>query len=660
MKKILLVISPAIFALVACGGSEGPGGIDINYEQDQYQPDSISMPDDGSGEGVRDASQDQNVEPCDGLLELNYLDEQDDPLNDYHYKVALNAKRDVRAVVSACGVGQEDVGVVFEVIDESYEGACRLDSSYNYSIMDGLVYVPVQGGGRNGSCVIQACLDDGETCLIFNVAVRNKDPDPLVVEIKQYSGQYAMLDTAKVKLFKGGGACENIPPTATTSSSEFPMLSGQARWKKLPGLEQELVQTYSILAECWIGSDMDKRVRAMGCKDDVTVEYGGSRYVEIDCTDIMPSIKGSYELSSTFDLVSGLPPQVAKVVNVIIGFFQSPTGQILLLMCHPDFGGVMGGDFCGWIFADTQDPKIGEWGTIGGVVTGIIDAHLMGLLQRYCPGDDPELCTNIFKGAGDVGTILKKFRLKSTMTCSQDADKNGLLPMGVCHENWHTVVLKWTLGLDCENSPDPDTCGEIGLNMTSIDGVDEAVYADIEAQIITAKPGYKLAISKHPLNLKYGALVNFAIEKILLPQLFGDGRDGLAAVDSYEDLIYALLAGRACINSGTCCDVFAESVLDKTGDFGGFLTKGLISGACDALATAGATYLRNTLLGLDTTSRFLIGTPLDDPCQLHDHDNNMKFDALGSKTKPCNWDASLDVGGYLYDPKGTFYSTSSK
>ena len=151
MKKILLVISPAIFALVACGGSEGPGGIDINYEQDQYRPDSIFMPDDGSGEGVRDASQDQNVEPCDGLLELNYLDEQDDPLNDYHYKVALNAKRDVSAVVSACGVGQEDVGFVFEVIDESYEGVCRLDSSYNYSITDGLVYVPVQGGGRNGS-----------------------------------------------------------------------------------------------------------------------------------------------------------------------------------------------------------------------------------------------------------------------------------------------------------------------------------------------------------------------------------------------------------------------------------------------------------------------------------------------------------------------------
>ena len=78
---------------------------------------------------------------------------------------------------------------------------------------------------------------------------------------------------------------------------------------------------------------------------------------------------------------------MAKVVNVIIGFFQSPTGQILLLMCHPDFGGVIGGDFCGWIFADTQDPKLGEWGTIGGVVTGIIDALLMATAVEFpCPG----------------------------------------------------------------------------------------------------------------------------------------------------------------------------------------------------------------------------------------------------------------------------------
>ncbi len=657
MKRLLLGLTlAAAGGLVACGGGSPQSGLDIVYDLGNDPLDGW-VSDQPNGDSSRDPNS-IDTGPCEEAMALDYVDEQDDPDNDYHYIVSLGARRDIRAKAHECGKGVDDVGVEFTLVEESYEGACTLDVGYTWTVDGGLVIDGVQGGNRRGSCLVKACLDDGETCLDFRILIFPKDPDPLIVGIREYHGDYPQLDTFKVLLFKEGSTasptCEDLLPgalpTATTESAAVSIMS-LAKFKQLPKLDTELSQTYTVLAQCWESKDLDKTVRAYGCKDDVRVEWGDSRYVEIDCSDIPPRIVGSYDLTSTFDLVSGLPPKVADVVDVIIGLFQNPTGQILLLMCHPKFGAVGGSSFCNYLFEDLKDPTLDNMKSVGTIVSDIINAILLGLLADNCPGDDPELCTNIFQIGGDVGDILKKFQLKSTMTCTKEPDKNGLLPMGTCREVWHTVILKWTLGKDCD--PLDDECGAITLSMSAIPGIENAVAANIEAQLL---PGYKLAIAKHPLDLKYGALVNFAIEKILLPQVFGSGQDGLPAVDSYEKLIGSLLAGRDCIYAGTCCAEFAANLLGGTSAPG--LTTNLIEGACDALINTGSEYLRSTLIGLDSTPQnFQIGTPLGDPCQMFDHNKDMRFDALGAKNKPCNWDAGLTIGGAVYDPEGIFYGT---
>ena len=187
------------------------------------------------------------------------------------------------------------------------------------------------------------------------------------------------------------------------------------------------------------------------------------------------------------------------------------------------------------------------------------------------------------------------------------------------------------------------------------------ITADIEARLV--EKNTRLAITRHALNLQYGALLDFVLEKILLPQVFGDGTDSLPSVDSFEALMSALMAGRACLVAGTCCHDFAANLVAQSG---GAVEATLVETACDSLIPSGGTYIREFVTDLDTpTGGFTIGTPVadgtkyltDQPCLITDIGNDMRFDALGGQSADmqCAWDASLTLGGFDYRPSATFY-----
>jgi len=561
--------------------------------------------------------------------------------------------RDLDVTLTECGNPISGAAITFEKQSDP-SGLGQLAAPLAYTGVNGIASNNIQNAKTAiGQFQVMVCAQDlsDVDCIYFNVAVIPKDTIPLAVGFADYKGAYPLIDVAKVRLFKQGGngkpTCDDLDigalPTATLVSPTV-SITQTAQFLQLPNLETELTQHYTIVGLAKAG---EGPVQAYACNDtDGKVEWGGMKYVELDLLDIPPGLMGSYDIHSTFDMVSGLPPEVATVVYTITGFFENPAAQIMLLIC--EVGGGALDDFCEYLFDDPQDPDIGDLTTTGEIAFDIINALLIGILESYCPLEDPTMCGTIYWTANDVSDILTKFQILSTFTFSQEPDENGDLPASACKEVWHTLRIRWTLGLDCP--PQDDQCGWKNLSFNAIPGIGETVSANFEAHLIDND---KLTIDTHTLNLKYGALVNFAIEKILLPQVFGDGSDGLPAVDSYEDLIGSLLAGKACLQTNVCCSIFAENLTNQT--FG--LTKNLVEGACDALMTVGATYLRDMLLGLDAQpDNFTIGTA--EPCQLYDNNNDMNFDGFGKKTNPCLWDAELVVGSSAYSPDGTFWGTA--
>jgi len=651
------------FAVLACGGgsSQGlqnrdvPSGQEFGYE-------------------TKEVAQDMGGERPDCPGKLSFVEPMDDAQKPtkgatvFNVVLSFAATRDLKVAYKQCDSPIVDASVNFTIQNDP-DGLCSLASDMAYTGDDGIASDKLANVKQKvGQFQVKVCVEGAPDvpCLYFNVVVDPKGAPPLTVTFAEYKGSYPLIDTADVLLFKQGvngkPKCADLKldalPTAQVAQSGL-SLSGAAVFTKLPNLEAEKKQTYTIIGLAHQGANGP--TQAWACEDvKGVVEWGGKQYVELVLKDLAPRIVGSYEITSTFDLVSGLPPAVADVVYTITGFFQNPSAQIMLLACK--LGGSSLEDFCGYMFADPSDPDIDELTGTGQVVFDIVNAILIGLLDQYCPyEEDPELCLKILFTGKDVSEILTKFQLISTFTFGKEPDEFGILAESSCQEVWHSVRLRWTLGKDCP--PDDDNCGWQKFSFSAVPGIENTITGQFSAKLeppIPGNPAYKdawrLTIDPHHLELKYGALVNFALEKWLLPMLFGDGSDGLPAVDSYEALVGSLLAGRACLQTMDCCEQFAKQVAGSTGS----VTENLVEGACEALIQTGANWLRSQLVGLDATpENFTLGTFIDPPppkpCAIFDKNKDMKFDAFGAKDAPCLWDAKLVIGGATYAPKGEFY-----
>jgi hypothetical protein len=162
-------------------------------------------------------------------------------------------------------------------------------------------------------------------------------------------------------------------------------------------------------------------------------------------------------------------------------------------------------------------------------------------------------------------------------------------------------------------------------------------------------------IGRHAVNLRFGSLFGFTTEKILLPQMFGGGTDGLPAVASFEALFGSMTGGKGCLYGWTCCEAFSDNVIGQTGPVEG-LTANLVTAACEALVQTGSEYLRGHLGRLDSElQEFSIGTPLDQPCQLFDSNDDMRFDGWGRKVSACVWDAEFRFEGVSFQPTSSFW-----
>ena len=379
----------------------------------------------------------------------------------------------------------------------------------------------------------------------------------------------------------------------------------------------------------------------------------GGMCVAGQCSSTAPSYAGVFDVVSKFDMIGALPEELEVLVNIVMGFFNGPTADLMVLTCALKEQASELDDLCEFLFNNPGDPQIDDLTTIGNIAQGVIDANLLALLKDNA-GEEI-----LFTGK-DVGNLLRDIEIHSTIKIKQEPDATGHIPKEATEEEWHTVSFRWTLGEDC--SPlDPD-CGLKSFSFNAIG--QDVVVSEFDARIglnmeefVSQSVFNKLVIYKHPLNFKYGAFLNFIVEKFVLPMVAGDGSDGMPVIDSYEKFFMSMVGGKACIQSNNCCAVFAESIAAQVGDG----VKEMFQLGCDKLVPAGADYLRKLLLDLDadTDDTFTLSTKGEDgdqgaspemavPCTLYDSNSNQEIDSWGKKEPQemhCLWDVKLQLGG---------------
>jgi len=653
MRRILL----AAFLLASCSSSTTT--VEWEDQLDVWTPDLLVDDDRGSTTQDETAVPDNGPEiiyPTHGILEYfePYGDDnvacqgfKDPPANTVkidhcYFEMSYNQERTFKVIYLEDKVplpSQEIQWELLNVSDENGTPLATIDAKNSGTNAEGIASVKVTSTDLMGQFALKATALSNKFAvppLVFDIVILPKQVEPLTVKFKHEGA--AMFDVVKGYLFlqnNGKPMCAEIDPSALPmadkASPEFNDIMQAWKVPSFPDLTPDHPLMYTVIGTAF---QVGGPVVAFGC-DDITglIEFGKSKIVTIVLEDVPPKYKGKYQIINHFDMLSALPDDVETVVNIVIDFFNSPTAGLMEITC--ELGGALQ-DLCDMFFNDPANPDIEDLTTVGSIASQVVDAILYSLLKDNVGGD-------IWFTGKDVGNILRDIEIHSTVTLKAEPDATGFFPEDQTEEEWHTVSFQWTLGETC-NPLDPE-CGKKSYSFNAMG--QDMVIGKFEAQVEGFQQGVfdKLVIYPHSLDFKYGAFLNFVIEKLVLPMVAGNGSDGLPKVDSYEKFFGSLVGGKECLQLNNCCDKFAQEMADQAGSW----VEAVIESGCNALIPMAASYLRNFLMSLDadTGDTFTLATKLGEPCTLYDADNNQVIDTWGHENpleERCKWDVKLKLG----------------
>ena len=643
MQKIgtlFIILSFSVVAACGSGSSSSGGEQDISWnEQDTTTPDT-STP---------DTTQEETYVPQ-GTGELTFVDQFGDDAKTCvaatvcAKTVTYNSERSLDVRYAENGSPKEGVPLRFEVIEDP-DGAGKMSVATVYSNTEGVATGTVKAiKAITTSFKVKVSLPGSDVApLFFTINVVPKIQAFLTVSFN-YAGTRS-FDGVTVYLFKSASAdaadlpCAEIDPLdlPTIDLQQGPVLLSQTvKFQDLPGLADEGTQFYTVCAR---GEMADGAALTYGCNDvDGQVMSTSAKHVAITLDDIPPNVAGEYDVVTELDLVSALPDNVEGTVNTVLDFFEKPSASLLLLICKIENATL--NDLCGYVFNDELNPSVYDLTMIGAIILDIVDAFLAAYVEDWTGQD-------IIGLGEDVRDMLKELKLLSTYAFAVEPGGDNALTVDETSAEWHTVEFRWTYGQNCPAGD--DACGVMNFSFQAIG--QQAVVSHFPASFEPQADFTDLRVGSHSLELKYGALVNHILQKFVLPQVFGDGSDGLPVIDTYEKLLKSFLGGgKECLEQSasqpSCCNVFVTNVLNQTGG----ISEDVLSQSCETLVLMGSKYLEDQLLGLDldTGNNLLLKTPDDQPCRMFDNNNDMKIDAWGKKepkTDRCVWEIYLNVLG---------------
>jgi hypothetical protein len=475
---------------------------------------------------------------------------------------------------------------------------------------------------------------------------------PVAIPPLQVSFSYAGASAAAtygLRLYKqvgGKPTCDELDPdqpgglpTATLALGPYGLLE-KATVGALTDLETDLTQSWTIRV---IGPPTGTTL-VSGCSQGVQVTWGQTKAITIAMTDLPLRWEGTYLLTTHADLHTGISGPAGDIVSFVIGLFTKPGEVAILAACKSPTG--LLDTICDFLKSGEQLSS-----------TGLIAADAANIaffeLAAKVIGDDAILTGQ------SIASLLSELRLGSRLTIAGEPtvlnlDGSYSFAPDTVGEVWETASFSWKFGQDCPVS-DPD-CG-----LTTVKLI------DIYKKVLTAKFGATvnasgaLSIDPHTVpGFDYGTLLNFIIERKVLPLLFGDGTvehpdepgEVLPAVDSYEKVIATIFGDELCLYYDDCCEWFANKdgvknnvPLDET----------TVIQACNLLIPAGADWIRDQVATLSGSLE--IGSVDGQFCPGTTLLGKRNVDALGTKEAQCGWDATFDLGGTDFSPAATWWGS---
>ncbi len=555
--------------------------------------------------------------------------------------MAANSRVDLKVrYIDAAGSPQANQTIGWEIVGQP-EGA-SVDALQSITDSAGEATVQVLSAAREASFQIEASVvtDAGVTPIRFTVNVQSKEFASYRIQVNYDGARRYTNNNIKVSLYETPGDCAEFNPlqpgTALRSEKRRPDAQGVPMNFTFGNL-QNGTQYTAVAVAFAAESDTVEVIGSFGCNDERPLIADGENppVLEINMDDVLPQVAGTWAVTSRFNLTEALPEDVLNVLNPILDFFGDPAGTLVTLLL------------------DVLQDQFGfDAGSVQNVLQGIAE----DLLESVFDGNDT--VRDILTGGADVAEIIRNFHLEGSIIIPAEAVAANGLVTGA-RLNYTNFGYRWRLNCESdEEFEENPACGDAFIpfgdaGLTPIEANwDGSVTPNLNFDPNTGRVWFhELSINDHNLDLNYGQIIAYLIEKVALPLLFDP------TIDSLNALLVRFI---------DCQDIFDNNTLQTI---------------CGTAIDEVSNLLRSQLAGLSLNSNdFTVGTFPEQPCALYEQEDDEygapeppnqshtpKFKEMGKDidhpdhgSLRCLWNAQIQSGDNpddIIDFSGEWFGT---
>ncbi len=303
------------------------------------------------------------------------------------------------------------------------------------------------------------------------------------------------------------------------------------------------------------------QVAAGGCVGSVLVEDEQTTEVDIMLQLVPLNPTGTYDVISHWDFTEALADSgpAGSVIVRVLDIFENPGEAIYDEIIN------LIGELVGSIISNTFDFFLSATG---------LDSTFQNMIDDFIENNDG--LSQVWQAGGDLRDVVADLEVQSELSIGKlatDFEFRG-------QDNWLGITLYWTW--DCEEGA-PDDCGAIDL---AADGDGEfaelgVLSSDWNGRVAAYN---QLQIDQHTVSLRYGRLIMYVLNDVILPTITDGNATSMSEAFSYwfgcDSLAESLIpddeicAANFCLEATTVAD-FCDTAVSTVFGFADILIDNL-------------------------------------------------------------------------------------
>lgn len=442
------------------------------------------------------------------------------------------------------GAAVKDQIVKYEII-EGGDGGSSLTALNSTTNELGEAEAGLRTGAAEGT--IKVKVDHASAAAIeFTVQVSPLPKAQVEVTLVNSAPSIMQLRDIEVRLYNNSGtSCNEFLPLRQQpdglTSVTMPSVQDRPLFENL-----DIQPKYMVTA---VARGQRGQIAAAGCVEDIRVAASDTSRVELALQLIPLNPVGRYDVDSFWDFSQAIADSgtVGNAIIRVLNVFENP-GQAIY-----DEALNLVRNYLSGIVASGIDLFFS--------VTGL-DDDIQDAINNFIEGN--AVLSKVRDAGRDLRTVVTNLHVHSELTIGKLSSSYEFTGT----DNWLGLTLYWRWNCDANSPPD---CGAIELQPDA-----NGTFADLgvlSSQWSGRVVAYdQLQIDQHPLTLRYGRLIIFVLNEVILPQLTNGNAHSMSEAFAYW----------------IGCDSLARSITGSDGEIcalGACIQDTTISGICTTAVT---------------------------------------------------------------------------